>query len=110
MVDQWSAWKKFPMSQRGEHLDAPVGPGVYELRSATSGNLIAFGHSPNVAAALSRELQPSVWDRWLRRQRIDVRDVEYRTMGAASARVARDHAANIDRRREVLWGRIAVRH
>ncbi len=98
------------MSHRGEHLNAPVGPGVYELRSATTGDLIAFGHSPNVASTLSRQLAPTFWDRWFRKSRLDVRDVEYRTMGATSPRTARDHAQSIERRREAYWGRLALRH
>src|SRR5438105_4035866 len=64
MVDQWSSWKKFPEPQRGEHLDAPLGPGIYELRRATSGENLGFGHSPNVAATLTRQMAPSFWARW----------------------------------------------
>jgi len=109
MVDQWTAWKKFPEPRRGEHLDAPVGPGVYELRRASTGEMLGFGHSANVAATLTRRMQPSWWRR-LVGAAPDVRDVEYRTMAASSASAARDHVAGIERRRQVFWSRIAMSH
>jgi hypothetical protein len=109
MVDQWSSWKKFPEQQRGEHLDAPLGPGIYELRRATSGEALGFGHSPNVAATLARQMAPSFWERWRGKMSLDVRDIQYRTMAAVSPRSARDYAANIERRREAYWGRLALR-
>jgi hypothetical protein len=109
MVDQWTSWKKFPEPKRGEHLDAPLGPGIYELRRSTSGEMLGFGHSPNVAATLTRQMAPSFWERVRGKMTLDLRDIEYRTMAAASKQSARDHAANIERRRADYWGRLAVR-
>lgn len=109
MVDQWSSWKKFPEPQRGEHVDAPLGPGLYEVRRGTSGEVLAFGHSPNVAVTLARQTTPSFWERWRGKMSIDVRDMEYRTMAATSPALARAHAANIERRRENYWDRVALR-
>lgn len=108
MVDQWTSWKKFPEPKLGEHLDAPLGPGVYELRNAMSGEMLAFGHSPNVASTLTKQLTPSFWQR-MRGTAPDLRNIEYRTMAASSPQSARDHVASIERRREVYWERIAVR-
>jgi hypothetical protein len=109
MVDQWTSWKKFPEPQRGEHLDAPLGPGIFEVRRATSGEVLAFGHSPNVAVTLARQMAPSFWERWRGKMSLDLRDIEYRTMAATTPRSARDHAAKIDRQREAYWGRLALR-
>jgi hypothetical protein len=109
MVDQWTSWKKFPEAKRGEHLDAPLGPGIYELRRATSGEMLGFGHTPNVAVTLSRHMTPSLWERMRGKMTLDLRDIEYRTMAATSRQSARDHAANIERRREAYFGRLAMR-
>ncbi len=34
MIQGLSSWKRFPDVGTGGHLDAPVGPGVYEVRHA----------------------------------------------------------------------------
>jgi hypothetical protein len=54
-------------------------------------------------------MAPSFWERVRGKMTPDVRDIEYRTMAAASKQSARDHAANIERRRADYFGRIAVR-
>ena len=53
MVQTWSTWKRFPDAQSGEHVEAPIGPGVYEVRHTMTGRVVAFGHSGNVANALA---------------------------------------------------------
>ena len=53
MVQTWSNWRRFPDAQSGEHVEAPIGPGVYEVRHAMTGRVVAFGHSANVANALA---------------------------------------------------------
>ena len=53
MVQTWSNWKRFPDAQSGEHVEAPIGPGVYEVRHTMTGRVVAFGHSGNVANALA---------------------------------------------------------
>jgi hypothetical protein len=53
MVQTWSNWKRFPDAQSGEHVEAPIGPGVYEVRHTMTGRVVAFGHSANVANALA---------------------------------------------------------
>ena len=52
MVQTWSSWKRFPDAHSGEHVEAPIGPGVYEVRHTMTGRVVAFGHSANVANAL----------------------------------------------------------
>ncbi len=108
MVDRWSEWKPFPVRERGEHLNAPVGPGLYELRHRASGELLGFGHAANVATALTEFFAPTFWQRMFRRRPpILQRDVEYRTMGASSLRHARDQEAAILWRRNAMWGHAA---
>ena len=53
MVQTWSSWKRFPDAQSGEHVEAPIGPGVYEVRHTMTGRVVAFGHAGNVANALA---------------------------------------------------------
>ena len=105
MVSQWTAWRPFPKPQRGEHLSAPVGPGVYELRCVKSGESIAFGHSPNVAMTLTQLRAGSFWERWFGRRSQPQREIEYRTMSAATPRVAREHANVLENRRSAFLDR-----
>ncbi len=32
MMQTWSGWKRFPDVKSGDHIEAPIGPGVYEVR------------------------------------------------------------------------------
>ena len=41
-----------PTRMIGELVEAPIGPGVYEVRHADTGELIAFGHAGSVADAI----------------------------------------------------------
>ena len=53
MVQTWSSWKRYPDAHEGGHVEAPIGPGVYEVRSASTGRVVAFGHARNVANAIT---------------------------------------------------------
>jgi hypothetical protein len=107
-MDRWSEWKSFPAYDRGENLNAPVGPGLYELRHRHTGEVLGFGHAANVATALTAFFTPTFWKRLLNKKPpVHQRDVEYRTMGASSLRHARDQEAAINWRRSALWGRAA---
>ena len=97
MVQTWSSWKRFPDSHSGEHVEAPIGPGVYEVRHTMTGRVIAFGHSANVANALA-DLKlngnASAFSRLFRKQPLvsRVSDLEYRTCAAASRAEAKTAA------------------
>jgi hypothetical protein len=110
MEKHWSGWKKFPEPRRGEHLDAPVGPGLYELRCAVTGKLIAFGHSSHVATTLSQRVpSQNRWHRLFHRQAQDgVRLLEYRTLAASTTSMARDYAEIIERRRATFRSELGV--
>jgi len=53
VVQTWSSWKRFPDAQFGGHVEAPIGPGVYEVRHTLTGRVMAFGHAGNVANAIA---------------------------------------------------------
>ena len=53
MITTWSEWKRYPRAGRGENIEAPISPGLYEVRFAGTGALHSFGAVDNVAQALS---------------------------------------------------------
>jgi hypothetical protein len=81
MADRWTGWKSFRDDVYGEYIQAPVGPGLYEVCRASTREQVAFGCSRNVADALRDALKPRGLRRWLsfRRNRgYDAGDLEYR--------------------------------
>ena len=96
----WSSWRSFPDPRRGEMLVAPMGPGVYELRVATTGELLLFGIGRSVAhrmATLLPEAAGGVGGRRNDKKREAVlealQDLEYRTLpcrNRAEAKTAED--------------------
>lgn len=110
MVQTWSSWKRFPDAQIGDHIEAPIGPGVYEVRHMLTGRLIAFGHAGNVANALT-DLKPNggvgAFARLFRRQPLvpRVSDLEYRTCAATSRAEAKTAANRLMGLRQTAWRR-----
>jgi hypothetical protein len=110
MVQTWASWKRFPDAQSGGHVEAPIGPGVYEVRHTLTGRLIAFGHSSNVANAISElrvEKGRNPFMRMFSRQRLTSRvsDLEYRTCAAASRAEAKTAAQRLMGLRQSAWRR-----
>jgi hypothetical protein len=110
MVQTWSTWKRFPDAQSGEHVEAPIGPGVYEVRHTRTGRVVAFGHSGNVANALADlKLNDGVgaFTRLFRKQPLvsRVSDLEYRTCAATSRSEARTAAQRLVGLRQTAWRR-----
>ena len=54
MISKWSEWKRYPRAGRGENIEAPISPGIYEVRFAGTGALHSFDAVDNVAQALSQ--------------------------------------------------------
>jgi hypothetical protein len=110
MVQTWSSWKRFPDAQSGEHMEAPIGPGVYEVRHTMTGRVIAFGHARSVANALT-DLKPTgemgTFARLFRRQPLvsRVSDLEYRTCAATSRAEAKTTASRLLGLRQTAWRR-----
>ena len=114
MIGNWSGWKKFPNAERGEHVEAPIGPGIYEVRNMSTGDLTAFDVSGNVANALAGLLRkpPSrPWAKLFSANRAPWPDYhwEYRTCAASSMSEAKIMAQALHGRRQVYWRRNAPR-
>lgn len=112
MIGNWSGWKKFPNAERGEHVEAPIGPGIYEVRNMSTGDLAAFDVSGNIAqalAALVRKPPSRPWAMLFGGKRAARRDnhLEYRTCAASSMREAKVMAQALLGRRQVYWCRNA---
>ena len=53
MMQTWSNWKRFPDVKGGDCIEAPAGPGVYEVSHTLTGRVMAFGHAGNVAKTIA---------------------------------------------------------
>ena len=54
MISTWSEWKRYPRPGRGENIEAPITPGIFEVRYAGTGALHSFEAVDNVAQALAQ--------------------------------------------------------
>jgi hypothetical protein len=99
MISTWSEWKRYPRAARGENIEAPISPGLYEVRFAGSGALHSFGAVDNVAQALSM-LSASSKSWFARREPVDMADLEYRTCATSSKADAKAAAERMIGRRE----------
>jgi hypothetical protein len=110
MVQTWSAWKRFPDIDNGGHVEAPIGPGVYEVRHTMTGRVVAFGPARNVANAIS-DLKVnggvSPFARLFGKKPLvsRVNDLEYRTCAAASRAEAKTAASRLMGLRQTAWRR-----
>jgi len=109
MIYNWTSWKSFPDARTGGALEAPIGPGVYEVRHTVSGRVVAFGSTSNVARTLS-ELRLNrhstnkltcIFPKQPMAPRIF--DLEYRTCAASSRAEARDAARRLLGLKQVAW-------
>lgn len=109
MVTPWATWKPFPDPKSGEHLDAPVGPGVFEVRHTGTGEQVAFAHSANVAHSLSGLLprQTSALGALFRRNSFKHRshELEYRTCITGTVFEAKTVVERLSGRRSVAMTR-----
>jgi hypothetical protein len=89
----------FRSAGRGENLEAPISPGIYEVRYAGTGALHSFGAVDNLAQALA--LLPVGSRSWFgRRETADMPDLEYRTCATSSRADAKAAAERMIGRRE----------
>jgi hypothetical protein len=99
MISTWSEWKRYPRARRGENLEAPITPGIYEVRYASSGALHSFGAVGNLAQALALlPLGSKSWFGW--REPLEAPELEYRTCAASSKADAKAAAQRMIGRRE----------
>jgi hypothetical protein len=99
MISTWSEWKRYPRAGRAENLEAPISPGIYEVRFAATGALHSFGAVDNVAQALA--LLPMAPKSWFgRRGPAATPDLEYRTCATSTKADAKAAADRMIGRRE----------
>src|SRR4029077_11111968 len=99
MISTWSEWKRYPRPGRGENIEAPISPGIYEVRFAGTGALHSFGAVDNVAQALA--LLPVGSKSWFgRRETTAQADLEYRTCATSTKADAKAAAERMIGRRE----------
>ena len=99
MISTWSEWKRYPRVGRGENIEAPISPGIYEVRYIATGALHSFGAVDNVAQALS--LLPAGSKSWFgRREPAPMPDLEYRTCATSTKAAAKAAAERMVGRRE----------
>jgi hypothetical protein len=99
MISTWSEWKRYPRAGRGENIEAPISPGIYEVRFASTGALHSFGAVDNVAQALA--LLPVGSKSWFgRREPATMPDLEYRTCATTTKADAKAAAERMIGRRE----------
>jgi hypothetical protein len=87
MADRWTGWKSFPDDFYGEYIQAPIGPGLYEVCRASTREPVAFGCSRNVADSLRDALKPRGLRCWLsfrRKRSLDAGELEYRTWATST--------------------------
>jgi hypothetical protein len=99
MITKWSEWKKYPRVGRGENIEAPITPGIYEVRVAGSGALHSFEAVENVAVALA-QLQVAARSWFGRRDPASLPDLEYRTCATSTRADAKAAAERMIGRRE----------
>jgi hypothetical protein len=96
----WSNWKPFPDPRHGPPIEAPGGPGVYEVRRISTGDVVVFDDADNVAATLA--VLASAGSRSLvARLQVSPGDLEYRACAAASRTHARSLVAHLNTQRRV---------
>ena len=99
MISTWSDWKRYPRAGRGENLEAPISPGIYEVRIAATGALHSFGAVENVAQALALlQVAPKSW--FGRKDTAEVPELEYRTCATSTKAAAKAAAERMIGRRE----------
>ena len=108
MIGRWTEWKRFPKAERGEHIEAPIGPGIYEVREAATGALFTFGAADSVAQALAAiAIPPRSITSWFRASGTVTANLEYRTCATSTKAEAKTAAENMVNRRET-WLRGAA--
>lgn len=90
-------------------MEAPIAPGIYEVRHTVTGRVVAFGWTSNVARALSTlNFEPGLASRLARffqrtKPSLRVSDLEYRTCVAGSRAEAKTVARRLLGLRQTIW-------
>ena len=99
MISTWSEWKRYPRPGRGGNIEAPISPGLFEVRVAATGALHSFEAVDNVAVALAQ--LPVGSKSWFgRREAAQAPELEYRTCATSTKADAKAAAERMIGRRE----------
>ena len=111
MIARWTDWKSFPDAYHGPYIQAPIGPGVYEVCQTETRDRVAFGYSHNVARTLTDLLKPGKLEKrsFFRRtrRRYAVGEIEYRTWAVATLTDAKVAVDQIMGQRDAVWRRFS---
>ena len=87
---EWSEWRPFPVKETLCHIDAPIGPGVYELRLDDAGEPVYCGKSKTVSTRM-QSLLPKPWGKGTRNNAglrsfilDNIERIEYRTVALST--------------------------
>ncbi len=109
MTSDWTTWKPFPHPRHGGTIEAPSGPGLYEVRDSTNNAMVAFAPSGSVAGDLARFIpgtRRSLLARLFSKPLpVAIENLEYRTWAAATLADAQSNANRLRGRREVYMRR-----
>src|SRR3981081_4573007 len=99
MISTWSEGKGYPRAGHGDNIEAPITPGIYEVRFAGTGALHSFGAVDNVAQALALlTIGSKSW--FGRREPAVMPDLQYPPRAASSKADAKAGAERMIGRRE----------
>ncbi|HZS63599.1 MAG TPA: hypothetical protein VFA53_03750 [Xanthobacteraceae bacterium] len=112
MIRNWTDWKALPSTARGVYAETPAGPGIYEVRDVSNGDLVVFDAAADLATALaSLWRRPSArvwkWQRLFGKGRSDhaAMELEYRIWPLGSLAEAEHLADWLRARRQLYWQR-----
>lgn len=108
-MSSWSEWRDFPDPRLGGYLLAPFGPGAYELRRKSTGQLILFGSGKNLARRMT-SLLPAPLGTGTRRNEAKrsyvleyLADIEYRALACLSESEAKAVESQLSGDRRYLF-------
>jgi hypothetical protein len=111
MIVRWTEWTSFPAAYPGEYIQAPSGPGVYEVCRTATREQVAFGYSHNVAETLTDLLRPDKLEKRSlfrrARRRYATGELEYRTRAVATLADAKVAVEQILGQRDAVWRRFS---
>ncbi len=87
---EWSKWCPFPAKEMLYDIDAPIGPGVYEIRLANNSEPVYCGKSKTVSTRM-QSLLPKPWGKGTRNNAglrsfilENIEKIEYRTVSLST--------------------------
>jgi hypothetical protein len=107
---RWSPWRAFPDPRQGASLEAPIGPGAFELR-LRAGELLLFGAARSVVGRLATliptEIAPQKRKSASRRRFLagHLDELEYRVCASANYEAAQEISHRV-RPEDYRFGRL----